>query len=178
MLQLLAILTLLIPIPVWLLLIFRPSDERTRRLASEYTVFIPLGILYTFLLIGGLAAGFGLRDAVNAGLNAASGASSGDATAALTDALKTVQNALPMLALVVLAGGGIMDLAGGHYIYHDAQKQGLSTRQTGLFLALTYLTGALGFFAYILWRNLTALHRMQTLPESTGTALSATPTTG
>jgi len=154
MLQLIALLTLLIPFPVWALMIARPNDPRTRQIAGSYYVFILLGVLYVFLLVGSLFAYLNLQATLSSALDTATGAAAADAATALTTAVKGAGSTLGTLAWVVLAGGGIMDLLGGHFIYHDTRARGLSTRTSAIFLLLTYILGAVGFAAYIAWRFL------------------------
>jgi hypothetical protein len=178
MLQLIAELTLLIVFVVWLVMIFRPDDERTRNLVGGYYIFVPLGILAAFLLIGLLAewadtstrigAAFDVANAPNAGSNAAQ---------ALSDGLKTAQNALPTLFLSFFALIDVADLAGGHIIFADMHKRGESKVTIGIFLALAYILGPVGMFAFVAWRHLTLLRKSETAGTSAVPAVESAPST-
>ncbi|MHB8629754.1 MAG: abscisic acid-deficient protein Aba4 family protein [Aggregatilineales bacterium] len=162
MLQLIAELTLLIVPVVWLVLIFRPDDERTRHLIEGYYVFVPLGVLSAFLLIGLVAAWSATGSAIGAAFDAANAPNAGaNATQALSDGLKTAQSAMPTLILSFFALLDVADLAGGHIIYADMRKRGESKITTGIFLALVYLLGPVGMFAFVAWRHLSMLHKAQ-----------------
>lgn len=152
MLQLIAGLILLIELPVWALMIFRPKQELTRQIVSGYLIFVPLGLLFIFLGIGLIAVESGLLATVSSAIDA------GDAASA-AGALKGVQTGLDALAIGVLAALTVMDLAGGHIIYTDLHKRGVSDLTAGLLLALTYLTGPIGMFVFAAWRYLTTVQQ-------------------
>jgi hypothetical protein len=162
MLQLIAELTVLIVLVVWLVMIFRPDDERTRNLVAGYYVFVPLGILAVFLLIGLVTEWISTGNAIGAAFDAANAPNAGSsATQALSDGLKTSQNALPTLILTFFALIDVADLAGGHIIFADMYKRGESKVATGIFLALAYLLGPVGMFAFVAWRHLTLLRKAE-----------------
>ncbi len=160
MLQLIAELTLLIVFAVWMVLIFRPDDARTRHLVEGYYIFVPLGILAVFLLIGLVTVWSDTSSAIGAAFDAANAPNAGaSGTQALSDGLKTAQSALPTLILTFFALIDTADLVGGHVVYVDMRKRGESKVTTGIFLALVYLFGPVGMFAFAAWRHLTLLHK-------------------
>ena len=178
MLQLIAELTLLIVLAVWVVMIFRPDDERTQNMVAGYYIFVPLGILAAFLLIGLVKMWADTGSAIGAAFDTASAPNAGsDVTQALSDGLKTAQSALPTLILTFFALIDVADLAGGHIIYADMRKRGESKVTTGIFLALAYLLGPVGMFAFVAWRHLTMLNRAGTAGVSAastvGTSQSA-----
>ena len=165
MLQLIAGLILLIELPAWLLMIFRPKQDVTRHLIGNYLIFVPLGLLFIFLGVGLVAAQAAMVSQVGSALDA------GDAAAA-TDALKAVQSGMSALGLGVFAAMSVMDLAGGHIIYADTQKRNVSEVPAGVFLLVTYLTGPIGMFIYTAWRYLTMVQQ-QVVAATASTANGA-----
>jgi hypothetical protein len=168
MLQLIAGLILLVELPAWALMIFRPKEDMTRHLIGNYLIFVPLGLLFVFLGVGLVAGQASLMDTVNSAL------ASTEAGAA-TDALKAIQTGLPTLGLVVIAAMTVMDLAGGHIVYLELQKRTVSELTAGIFLVLVYLTGPIGMFIFTAWRYLTAIQQAQPAEASTNTVSSAQP---
>ena len=129
-----------IPLPFWLLMIFLPNRDITRRVANTYTVFLVLGALYTLSLIGLLLGGLtGPR-------NAPPDFTTADGLAILF--------ANPLSALVVWMHMLTMDLVAGHWIYHEAQRLGAPRLLTSLALVLAFMFGPLGVFVFVLWRIL------------------------
>ena len=57
MLDLLFIVVNLIPLPFWFLMIFLPRRQFTRRVMANYMVFLVLGALYVFTMVGAIVAG-------------------------------------------------------------------------------------------------------------------------
>ncbi len=152
MLQIFSALALLIPIPVWLLMIFAPRRDETQRITSRFLIFIPLGIVFIFLAIGVLVQGSALGSIVGDALNAAPA----DQATVSANALKTVHDALPTLAWAILAGSSVLDIAGGHLIYNATQRMGTPSRTAGALIFLTWLFGALGMMIFALWYYLSA----------------------
>jgi hypothetical protein len=99
-----------------------------------------------------IGAAFDAATAPNAGANG---------TQALSEGLKTAQSALPTLILSFFALYDVANLAGGHIIYADMRKRGESKVTTGIFLALAYILGPVGMFAFVAWRHLSMLHKAQ-----------------
>src|SRR5438046_2828341 len=56
MLDLLYVLVTVIPLPIWFLMIFLPRRDVTRRVANNYLIFLLLGVLYIFALVGAVVA--------------------------------------------------------------------------------------------------------------------------
>jgi hypothetical protein len=176
MLQLIAELTLLFVFVVWLVMIFRPDDERIRNLVGGYYIFVPLGILAAFLLIGLLAEWSATASAISAAFDAANAPNAANsATQVLSDGLKTAQNALPTLILSFFALIDVADLAGGHLIFADMYKRGETKVTTGIFLALTYILGPVGMFAFVAWRHLTMLRKAEVAGTSAASAVKSSP---
>lgn len=179
MLQLIAELTLLIVFVVWLAMIFRPDDERIRNMVAGYYIFVPLGILAAFLLIGILTEWSAASSAIGAAFDTANAPNAGsNATQALSDGLKTAQSALPTLLLSFFALMDVADLAGGHIIYTDMHKRGESKVTTGIFMALVYLFGPVGMFAFVAWRHLTMLQRAETTGVSSAATVGSSQSAG
>lgn len=176
MLQLIAELTLLIVFVVWLMMIFRPDDERTRKLVAGYYIFVPLGILAAFLLIGLVTAWADTGSRIGTALDAANAPNAGiNTTQVLSDGLKTAQSALPTLILSFFALIDVADLAGGHVIFADMYKRGETKVTTGIFLALAYILGPVGMFAFVAWRHLTLLRKAEVAGSSVASAVQSSP---
>ncbi len=169
MLQLLAVLSLLIQIPVFGLMIFAPRRELTQRVTSNYLTYVILGILFVFLVIGLLTQIISLGSTVNnaiASLPADPAAINADAAKPLADALKTVSGALPGMTLIVVGLAGMMDLAGGYVVYRETQRMGTRPATAGVLLALVYLLSALGMLIFAVWHYLIALKQATPVVES------------
>ena len=69
MLQLIAGLILLVELPAWLLMIFRPKQDLTRHLIGNYLIFVPLGLLFVFIGVGLVAAQAAMLSQVGAALD-------------------------------------------------------------------------------------------------------------
>lgn len=165
MLQLLAVLSLLIQIPVFALMIFAPRREITQRVTRNYLTYLILGILWVFLVIGLLTQLASLGGTVSSALSSVPTdpkAINADTVKPLTDALNTVYAALPGLTLLIIGIAGSMDLAGGYVAYREMQRMGTRPVTAGILLALIYLLSALGMLIFAVWHYLTALR--QTLP--------------
>lgn len=155
MLDLLFILVNLIPLPFWFLMIFLPRRQFTRRVMDNYMVFLVLGALYVFTMVGAIVAGVDV---------AARG--SGPAVNFTTTGGLAAAFSLPAAALVVWVHMVTMDLIGGHWIYHEAQRLNLSRFVTSISLLLTFLLGPLGLFSFLLWRTLHLMrHRADVVPQ-------------
>jgi hypothetical protein len=152
MLDLLFLLSLLIPLPFWLLMIFLPRHSFTRRLVNNFWVFVILGAMYLFGLVGGTIAAIGQGASLFAGLTSLSGFS----------ALVKV----PAVALLVWLHMVTMDLAGGFLIYREATKQNMPTIFTSVCLFLTLLLGPLGMFTFAMWYSLTHLRKTAEISAS------------
>ncbi len=148
MLDLLFVLVNLIPLPFWFLMIVLPKREITRRAASSYMVFIVLGALYIVTLVGAIVAGINIATQPNAP------AINFTTTTGLAAAL-----ANPAAVLVVWLHMITMDLIGGHWMYHEAQRLNAPTLFTSVALLLTYVLGPLGLFVCVLWRSLVGLRQ-------------------
>jgi hypothetical protein len=104
MLNLLYLLTFIVPFPFWFLIIFRPHDDLTKRVASNYTIFLLVGLYYILLLIAGITspAGTGLD------------LSEWTTVEGLVKAFGT-----PFGALLVWSHMIVMDLIAGHWMYRS-----------------------------------------------------------
>src|SRR5262245_8227656 len=102
MLDLLYVLVTIIPLPFWFLMIFLPNRAITRRVANGYLVFLVLGVLYIFTLVGAVVAIIDSASKGGPGLDF----SSANGLAKMLS--------LPALALGVWTHMLIMDLLGGH----------------------------------------------------------------
>src|SRR5690349_11684135 len=115
MLDLLFVLVNLIPLPFWVLMILLPRRQFTRRVMDNYLVFLLLGALYVFTMVGAIVAGIDVA-ARGAG-SAVNFTTAGGLAAAFSS---------PAAALVVWVHMVTMDLIGGHWMYHEAQRLNLS----------------------------------------------------
>jgi hypothetical protein len=155
MLDLLFVLVNVIPLPFWFLMIFLPRRQFTRRVMDNYMVFLLLGALYVFTMVG----------AIVAGVDAAARGSGANLNFTTTAGLAAAFNS-PAAALVVWVHMVTMDLIGGHWIYHEAQRLNLSRIVTSISLLLTLALGPLGLFSFILWRTLHLMrHRTDAVPQ-------------
>ncbi len=153
MLDLLYVLVTLIPLPFWFLMIFLPHRGVTRRVANNYLVFLVLGALYVFTLVGATASAISAASQGGPAIDFSSTAS----LAALI--------ANPAVALVAWLHIVTMDLIGGHWMYHEAQRLKAPTILTSISLILTFLAGPLGLFVFVLWRSLTGLRERSETPR-------------
>ncbi len=151
MLDLLYVLVVLIPLPFWFLMIFVPHRAITRRVASNYLVFLVMGALYIFTLVG----------AVVAALDSASKGGPGLDFSSVGSVAKLFS--IPAVALFVWTHTNTTDLLAGHWMYHEAQRLGIPTVFTSISLILTLLAAPLGLFVFVLWRSLVAM-RAHALP--------------
>jgi len=155
MLDLLFVLVNLIPLPFWFLMIFLPHRQFTRRLMDNYLVFLVLGALYVFTMVGAIVA------TVDATARGAGSAINFTTTGGLAAAFS-----LPAAALVAWVHMVTMDLIGGHWMYHESRRLNLSQVFTSISLLLTFLLGPLGIFTFVLWRTLHNMrHRADTAPQ-------------
>jgi hypothetical protein len=155
MLDLLFVLVNLIPLPFWFLMIFLPRRQFTRRLMDNYLIFLVLGALYVFTMVGAIVAGV---DATARG--------SAPALNFTTTGGLAVAFSLPAAALVVWVHMVAMDLIGGHWMYHESQRLNLSQLFTSISLLLTLAFGPLGIFTFVLWRTLHMMrHRADAVPQ-------------
>jgi hypothetical protein len=139
MLNTLYLLTFVVPLPFWFLLMFRPHDALTRRVASSYTIFLLTGVSYIILLIAGIIAPSGTGFDFT-GLTTVEG---------LAKVFST-----PLAALIVWTHMIIMDLIAGHWMYHEAQRIHASQSVTSLCLFMTLLSGPIGVFLFVLYRTM------------------------
>ncbi len=162
MLTLLAVLALLIQLPFFGLMIFAPRHDLTRRVTSNYLVYVVLGILFIFLVIGLLTQLISLSGTVGSALSSIPTdpkTISADTQKPLTDALNTVSAALPTLLLVITSIGGIMDLAGGYIIYRETQRMGTRRVTAGILLFCMYFLSVIGMLIFALWHYLMQLRQ-------------------
>jgi type II secretory pathway component PulL len=155
MVNALYVLVNVIPLPFWFLMIFLPNRDITRRVASTYTVFLVLGILYVLTLIGAAIA------LLTAPRSAPPDFTTSEGPAALF--------ANPVGALAAWLHMLTMDLLAGHWIYHEAQRLQAPRLLASVALVLAYMFGPLGVFVFVLWRTLRAQraepsHRQQEQP--------------
>jgi hypothetical protein len=151
MLDVLFVLVNLIPLPFWFLMIVLPRREVTQRVASSYVVFLVLGALYVFTLVGAIVAGINLATSPNPP------AVNFTTTTGLAAAF-----ANPAAALVAWLHMITMDLIGGHWMYHEARRLNAPTLFTSVALLLTFLLGPLGIFVFVLWRSLVGMRQAAT----------------
>ncbi len=154
MLNLLFWLTIITPVPFWFLLIFLTKHSITRRITSLGVAFILLGILYIFVMVG----------AVTSTIEALT------SNAAAYD-FSTAQGwiawiSLPAVSLAMFLHMAIMDLAGGHWIYSQAERMDAPRPVTSLCILLTGLVGPLGMFVFSLWSSLTIMRQEAIVREN------------
>jgi hypothetical protein len=142
MLDLLFLLVNLIPLPFWFLMILLPRRRVTRQVTSNYAVFIVLGAIYIFVIVGAITAGLSAVAAKNEAINLFS-------LAGLLALLGTPAGILAVWTHMV-----IQDLVAGYWIYHEAQRQHAPTLFTSVALFFTLLLGPLGVFIFVLWLTL------------------------
>lgn len=158
MLDFLLLLTFVVPFPFWILMIFLPNAEITRKATNNFWVFILLGALYVFVLVGGTIAAIG---------QAAFSLSAFTTTAGLAKLF-----ALPATALLAWLHMTATDLASGFLIYRVSRQLGWSNLMTSVALVFTLLTGPLGLFIFAM-RHL--LYNMQHGATSTTSVTTTTP---
>jgi len=146
MLNALYALTVIVPFPFWCLMIFAPRRVLTYRVMNNYTIFVVLGIYYVLMLASTVTT-----LASSPGLNLNSFAS--------VESLARLMGT-PMGALIVWSHMIIMDLIGGHWIYHEAERLKAPVWWSSLCLLLTLLSGPVGLLAFVSWRtiNVTRQH--------------------
>src|SRR5690349_12269474 len=108
MLNVLYALSLIVPFPFWLLMIALPRTAITKRIMGSYTIFVMMGIYYVLLLVSTTIL---LKS--NTGFD--------------WNSFTTVEGlamlmGTPIGALIVWTHMVIMDLIGGHWMYHEAQR--------------------------------------------------------
>ncbi len=152
MLDLLYVLVVVITLPFWFLMIFMPHRAITRRVASNYVVFLVMGVLYIFTLVGAVVAALDSASKGGPGFDFSS-------TASLAKLFS-----IPAVALVAWVHMIILDLLAGHWMYHEAQRLGVPTAFASISLILTLLFAPLGVFVFVLWRNLMAMRAHAAVP--------------
>jgi ABA4-like protein len=145
MLDLVYVLVTIIPLPFWFLMIFLPKRAITRRATSNYLVFLVMGVLYIFMLVGAFAAGLDSASKGGPGIDFSS-----------ASGLARFMS-LPAVALGVWTHMITMDLLGGHWLYHEAQRLGAPTLFTSITLFVAFFFAPLAVFVFILWRSLVAM---------------------
>jgi hypothetical protein len=145
MLDLLYVLVVLITLPFWFLMIFLPKREITRRVSSSYLVFLVLGVLYIFTLVGAVMA-------------VVDSASKGGPRLDFSNiqALAGIFS-VPAASLVAWVHMITLDLLAGHWLYHEAERLKAPRVFSSLTLILTFLFAPLGIFVFVLWRSLIAM---------------------
>src|SRR5260370_42081188 len=106
MLNALYALTVIVPFPFWCLMIFAPRTVLTHRVMNNYTIFVVLGIYYVLMLASTLIT---LASSPGFDLN----------SFASVESLARLMGT-PTGTLIVWSHMMIMDLIGGHWIYHEA----------------------------------------------------------
>lgn len=119
----------LLPLPLWLLMIFRPQHPRTRQLANPYIypLLLSPAVVYLYYLL----ITVGIPRAPEGWL--------------FTQSEKFLTH--PMVFLILWAKIQIMHLFLGATLYRDARNKGLVIPVT---LLLCWLTGPLGLLSYTL----------------------------
>src|SRR5882672_1033411 len=107
MLDLLFLLVNLIPLPFWFLIIFLPRRRFTRQIIGNYLVFVVLGALYIFVIVGAVVAG--IANATQKNIPIELTTLSGLGTLLAT----------PAGVLAVWTHMVTLDLVAGHWIYHE-----------------------------------------------------------
>ena len=137
MLNLLYILINMIPLPLWFLMIFLPNRDFTRRAANSYTVFVVLGTLYVFTLVGAI-----LSEIPHATMYG---------TPMEVTTIEGLASLLanPAVALVVWLHMLTLDMLGGYWIYNTSRRLGTSTLLRSISLILAFLFGPLGVLVFV-----------------------------
>lgn len=143
MLDLLFLLSFIVPAPFWLMMLVAPRGAFTRRLLNSYAAFLILGAMYLFTLFGALFSTIGQ----GGGLNFSS-------LEALAQGF-----AVPSLALVGWIHLVALDLAGGYWILSHAERSSMPVTALRFFLLFTLLAGPFGIFCFVMWRLLTGAAR-------------------
>jgi hypothetical protein len=165
MLDLLFLLVNLIPLPFWFLMIFLPRRRFTRQIISNYLVFIVLGAIYIFVIVGAVVAGIAQIQKTGP-LNHLS------PLQVLTTLLAT-----PAGTLAVWTHMAALDLVAGHWIYQEAERLHAPRLFTSIMLILTLLLGPLGVFVFVLWRTLVRM-RVHDVVEHVDRAAATITTPG
>jgi Domain of unknown function (DUF4281) len=145
MLDLLYVLVTVIALPFWFLMIFLPHREVTRRVANNYLIFLLLGVLYIFVLVGAVVAAMDSASRGGPGLDLRT-------TGGLAGLFS-----IPAVALAAWTHMIFLDLLAGHWVYHEAERLGAPTLLTSSALIVTLILAPLGVFVFVLWRSLIAL---------------------
>jgi hypothetical protein len=141
MLDLLFLLVTVIPLPFWFLMIFLPRWRVTRQVTKNYLVFLVLGALYVFAIVGAIAAGISALVAKSQGFSLS--------PAGLLALLGTPAGILGVWTHMI-----VLDLVAGYWIYHEAERLHMPRLLTSVTLLFTFLLAPLGIFIFVLWRTL------------------------
>ena len=142
MLNILYLLTFVVPAPWWLLMIFAPRSPLTRRFTNNYVIFIVLGVAYAVILANA---------AISLFTSAAQGGPAVDFVS-LDGLTRMLVN--PAFVLIVWLHMITMDLIGGHWLYHEAMRLNAPQLVSSICILLTFLVGPFGLMVFVLWRNL------------------------
>jgi hypothetical protein len=139
MLNWLYLLTLIVPFPFWFLMIVLPRTTLTRRIINSYTIFIAVGTYYVFMLVSTVIT--------------LSGSTGLDLTSFTTVEGLAKLMGTPIGALIVWSHMVIMDLIGGHWMYHEAERLEAPLWWSSLCLFMTLLSGPVGLLLFVSWRT-------------------------
>lgn len=139
MLSTLYLLTFVVPFPFWFLMIFMPRTALTRRITDNYTIFGVLGIYYVVMLVGSLTT---LAGSPGFDLN----------SFATVEGLARLMGT-PIGALIVWSHMVIMDLIGGHWVYHESERLNAPLWWSSLCILMTLVSGPIGLLLFVSWRT-------------------------
>jgi hypothetical protein len=149
MLNVLYALSLIVPFPFWFLMIVLPRTAFTKRAMSSYIIFVVLGVYYVVMLASTVIS---LAGAISLEFN----------SFITVEGLAKLMGT-PIGALIVWSHMVIMDLIGGHWMYHEAQRLNAPIWWSSVCLLMTLLSGPVGLFLFISWRT----WRISVRPAST-----------
>ncbi len=132
----------LLPMPVWLAMMFAPNHKLTRRASRSSAIFGIMGLTYVTALIAAIRGG--------------SSSETGDSTGGGMDftSLDGIRRGLGTRegALAGWAHFLALDLFAGAWIYRQAQKDGAPAWVRIPALFFTLMTGPFGLLLFLIWR--------------------------
>ncbi|MCO5182691.1 MAG: ABA4-like family protein [Anaerolineae bacterium] len=132
----------LLPMPVWLAMMFAPNHKLTRRASRSSAIFGIMGLTYVTALIAAIHGGSSSETSDPAG-----GGMDFTSLDGIRRGLGTREGALAGWAHFLA-----LDLFAGAWIYRQAQKDGAPAWVRIPALFFTLMTGPFGLLLFLIWR--------------------------
>lgn len=132
----------LLPMPVWLAMMFAPNHKLTQRASRSSTIFAIMGLTYVTALIAAIHGGSSSETSDPAG-----GGMDFTSLDGIRRGLGTREGALAGWAHFLA-----LDLFAGAWIYRQAQKDGAPAWVRIPALFFTLMTGPFGLLLFLIWR--------------------------